>query len=229
MIQELIATITTLIAALTQLLLLQQALPEGKSVGVVEGQYKEALTTVFWVGERANSSNDHIANDASAWDEAWELHFGGYDDPECRDGYHPCDFTPKENPFYVALPYDFVDKEGKVKASAQNIPWYAASIRDDKPLLKNQWVEVTLNDRTCYGQWEDSGPGEYDDFAYVFGDSTEPKNRFGVRAGLDVSPALRDCLAMDGNETTKWRFVEGEEVPEGPWREIITTRDVYWR
>ena len=55
--------------------------------------------TLFWIGEKQSEENGWVGNEMSAWDVDWETHFGGYDDPTCRDGYLPCDFTPKENPF----------------------------------------------------------------------------------------------------------------------------------
>jgi hypothetical protein len=55
-----------------------------------------------------------------------------------------------------------------------------------------------------------------------------PKERFKVlvfggarpaspRAGLDVSPAVRDYLGLDSTDTTDWRFCEAREVRPGPW------------
>ena len=44
--------------------------------------------------------------------------------------------------------------------------------------------------------------------------------------GIDLSPALFDCLGLFGNRQVEWRFVDKEDIPQGPWREIITTRGV---
>lgn len=194
------------------------------------GEYKSTTTTLFWVGEEADASNDHIPNDVSYWDNNWQEHFGGIDDPLYRCGYHPCTFTPKENPFYFALPYgEFVQGSApQYKESAAKIPW-ASVLNNGRPLLKNRWIEVRFGTQTCYGQWQDVGPGESDDFAYVFGESATPKNTFGVRAGLDISPALWTCLGLETNATTSWRFVDERDVPEGPWKEIVTTSDITWR
>lgn len=186
---------------------------------------KSAFTTLFWAGEGADASNGYISNVPSYWDEKWGEHFGGVDDPEDRCGYRPCSFVPKENPFYVALPYGEYGSSG-LKASAKNVPWYSAG--SSAPLLKNRWVEVAYRDSVCYGQWQDVGPFEEDDFAYVFGNAA-PKNTYGVKAGLDVSPALYDCLGMTTNATTEWRFVDAADVPDGPWKETVTTSGIYWR
>ncbi len=189
-----------------------------------ESEYKIARATVFWVGERGSDENGFIHNRASAWDEAWEVHFGGLDDPEKRCGYQPCTFSPKENPFYVALPYNDLDDEGNRKSNSFRIPWYDPELPHSTSILKNRWVEVRTPEATCYAQWEDVGPFEQDDFEYVFGDAINPLNLMGERAGVDLSPALATCLKVDGLGTVKWRHVAHDSVPEGPWRATITTR-----
>jgi hypothetical protein len=192
-----------------------------------EPRLKVAITTVFWVGEGASAENNFISNSASAWDSFWKEHYGGFDDPDDRCGYKPCGFEPKENPFYVALPYNEFTPTGMKKASAVLVPWYEKS-KEQEPLLKNQWVKITHGGNVCYGQWEDVGPNEEDDFAYVFGSALLPKNRFGVWAGLDISPALRDCLDVQDVSLTLWGFVSEEMVPDGPWKDMITTSEVSW-
>lgn len=184
--------------------------------------FKQAMTTLFWTGERATGENDYIANTESFWDKHWAAHYGGVDDPERRCGFHPCGFTPRENPFYVALPYGELDDSGKLKANASAIPLHLVSQGAREPSLKNHWVEIRRGNRTCYGQWEDVGPFETDDFDYVFGSAPHPKNRAGVGAGLDVSPAVWKCLGLEANATTSWRLVSEAEVPAGPWKDIIT-------
>lgn len=182
--------------------------------------WKQATATVFWVGEPATKANGFIQNGESAWDEGWFENFGGFDDPDCRKGYYPCGFTPKENPFYIALPYDDIDHERGRKESAARIPWNNPAATGT--LLKNRWVEVRTNRKSCFGQWEDVGPFEEDDVEYVFGDARMPKNMLGERAGIDLSPAMRDCLSIDGSAQVEWRHVEEQDVSQGPWRDIIT-------
>jgi hypothetical protein len=179
------------------------------------------MTTLFWVGEPSDADNDFIPNDVSYWDSQWQVNFGGVDDPEHRNGYWPADFQPKENPFYVALPFGEFGSEtsNELRPDARAIPWYRAGL---SPLLKNHWVEVNRGDRTCYAQWEDVGPLEVDDFAFVFGTAKLPRNTFDAKAGLDVSPAVWQYLGMDNNAETAWRFVQAEDVPRGPWTEIVT-------
>lgn len=189
--------------------------------------FKQGLATVFWVGETASIDNGQIANLMSAWDHRWQEHFGGVDDPDDRCGFQPCSFEPLENPFYVALPYNDLTVDGQRKASAADVPWFD-EYQDNKSLLKNRWVEVVFADKRCYGQWQDVGPFESDDFAYVFGSATEQKNKQGVQAAIDLSPALRDCLAMTTNEVVAWRFVEDHQVPKGPWLKTVTITPVRW-
>ena len=186
--------------------------------------FKAALATVFWVGEEAGPENGHIANDVSAWDSSWQERFGGVDDPRERCGHAPCAFTPQENPFYFALPYNDLDDTGAQKENATRIPWFGKAPAGES-LVKNRWIEVRLRGERCFAQWEDVGPFESDDAAYVFGTSS-PKNTAGVGAGIDISPAVRDCLHMDGNEVVFWKFTEEEDVTEGPWREVITSTGV---
>jgi hypothetical protein len=187
--------------------------------------WKSVMTTVFWVGETAGEDNDFITNTESYWDEHWQDSFGGVDSPNCRNGYHPCEFTPRENPFYFALPYAEYDQTGILKASAKTVPWYG---KDSRPLLKNRWIVVKHGEAVCYAQWQDVGPNGEDDFKYVFGDSVTPVNTFGEKAGLDVSPALYKCLQMFDNAVTQWSFVDEADVPAGPWRSVVTTSLPSW-
>ena len=43
-------------------------------------------------------------------------------DPNHRCGYRPCGFKPKENPFYVALPYDDMEENGRRKEVNTSFP-----------------------------------------------------------------------------------------------------------
>lgn len=196
------------------------------SSSFLDPSYKKTLTTVFWVGEASTPQNDFIPNDKSAWDSSWQNRFGGIDDPENRCGYNPCAFTPKENPFYFALPYNDLDDQGNRKNSAGQIPWFEEK-NDHQSVLKNSWLTITYHDQTCYAQWQDVGPNETDDFDYVFGEAP-PSNTFGISAGLDISPAVRDCLKMTTNDNVYWKFITDSEVPPGPWQKTITTSEVSW-
>jgi hypothetical protein len=203
--------------------------------------------TVFWVGEPVgNGSSEN--NALSAYDDLWQAHYGGYDDYSFVRSfpYFPR-FTPRENPFYLDLPYDdFTDNGAPRSNRAAAVPWarllapqLAAATRNGKPFsfMKNRWVRmwrvVGGKTRVCYGQVEDAGPYVYDDARYVFSRTdARPASHLAHNAGMDVSPAIRDCLAFSGlnNDANKlsWQFVEAAAVPPGPWRRVVTTRQVFW-
>jgi hypothetical protein len=185
-------------------------------------EYKNVMTSLFWVGEGSGPENGYISNAPSYWDGQWQKSYGGVDSPNNRCGYKPCAFTPKENPFYFALPYGERDPNGGLRSNVKNIPWHG----DGKLLIKNRWIEIKYNGKTTYAQWQDVGPNHTDDFDYVFGNKPH-KNTFGVKAGLDVSPAVWDYLGMKTNSATSWRFIDESQVPAGPWKEVVTTSKGY--
>jgi hypothetical protein len=181
--------------------------------------HSDITATIFWVGEGATPDSGFIHNQSSAWVDDWQSAYGGVDDPDKRCGHFPCGFTPKENPFYFALPYNDLDETGVRKESARNIPWYSEAMESNPTsVVKNRWIKITHNDRSVYAQWEDAGPTVYDDFEYVFGDKPP-----SFRAGLDLSPATGGLLGLDGQDTVSWHFVDAKDVPDGPWKQIITT------
>jgi hypothetical protein len=182
-------------------------------------KFKKTMTTIFWIGEDANAENAFIPNYASFWDPHWLKNFGGVDSPAHRNGYMPSAFTPKQNPFYVALPYGETKENGALKESAKMIPGYGGG---KEPLTKNRWVEIRRNGKSCFAQWQDVGPYEADDFDWVFGGATKPKNTFGLKAGLDISPAVAEYLGMHDSGIAEWRFVEEKGLPDGPWKIIVT-------
>ncbi len=192
--------------------------------------HQNISTTFFWIGEQSDAENGYIPNSTSAWDEKWADHFGGVDDPNSRNGYSPAAFTPKENPFYFALPYNDFDGNGKRKGSAaQIIPWASEKTWSaNESICKNRWIKITKGNKSAYAQWEDVGPMLEDDSAYVFG-TTTPASTNNNHAGLDVSPGVRDYLGLDGMDTSDWQFVDANDVPDGPWKQIVTTSNVYWR
>lgn len=188
---------------------------------------KNITVTVFWVGEHAGRANDYITNTQSAWDGKWEKHFGGTDDPKNRNGYFPIGFTPRENPFYFALPYNDFNDDGSRKTEAYDVVYWATqkNWNDSESMLKNRWIKITKGGKTAYAQWEDVGPMGEDDAAYVFG-SASPENTENKNAGLDVSPAVSDYLNLSGIDKIDWQFVDQADVPDGPWKKIITTSQI---
>ena len=79
--------------------------------------FKVTMTTLFWVGEPSTDENDFIPNDQSYWDKDWQANYGGVDDPVQRNKHWPAGFTPKQNPFYVALPYGEFTEQGELAQS----------------------------------------------------------------------------------------------------------------
>ena len=190
--------------------------------------------TVFWIGEPQGGGSSEN-NALSAWDDLWQAHFGCFDDPFQRNGYHPQGCTPKENPFYFDLPYDDFNGDARRSDAYQVVPWAnSQNWQENESMLKNRWIKVIRGNNVCYAQWEDAGPYVYDDARYVFGVKDErPKSAEANNAGMDVSPALRDCLKFDGlnNDTNKvtWQFVESGNVPSGPWKDIVTISGTSWK
>ncbi len=195
----------------------------GSVTRMAPGRYpwrKNIVTTVFWIGESAAPPRNPVANLKSSWDPNWKANYGGYDDPDPkkRRNYIPIAFKPRQNPFYVALPYNDVTK-GKTKPEARKvIPWFKKEfVREGKSVCKGRWVAIRKGNRVAYAQWEDCGPFRTDHWQYVFGNK-RPMPNLNRGAGLDVSPAVRDYLNLRGMDVTDWRFVEVSEVPPGPWR-----------
>lgn len=203
----------------------------------------DIVSTTFWVGEIFDPNAADGSQMYSTYDARWYQAFGGCDGvvtakgcaTEARtaaNGYFPLHMSPKQNPFYLDLPYDDVNDPIGARNRANVIPWahdpsYAAILADpNQSLMKNRWVELQRNGRTCYGQVQDAGPAVYHDAAYVFGTARPASKEFNG-AGMDVSPALNGCLAfaeLDGqNDRLQWRFVDAADVPAGPWRTIVTT------
>ncbi len=183
--------------------------------------WKQDITaTVFWIGERPTKNNP-TPNHKSSWDPMWMTNFGGYDhpSPEMRTrGYRPKGFVPRQNPFYVALPYNDVDRGGTKPEARRVVPWFEDRFeRDGKTVLKGQWVVIRHGKRVCFAQWEDCGPFQTDDWQYVFG-RARPKNPSNGGAGIDLSPAVRDYLELRSGAKVDWRFASVSEVRNGPWK-----------
>lgn len=182
---------------------------------------QDIVATVFWVGE-STSERNHTSNSSSSWDTDWQSRFGGLDDPEPTrraPDFRPASFVPKQNPFYIALPYNDVVNNATTKAEAARvIPWFKQTFKEHgKSVCRDRWVAVRLGDRICYAQWSDCGPFVTDDANYVF-NGARPVNTNNGGAGVDVSPAVRDYLRFATSAKCDWRFVELYEVPDGPWK-----------
>ena len=175
-------------------------------------------TTMFYIGE-GGSSISSTDNKASSFDAEWVSSNHGTDSPYDRNGYASGSHASTVNPFYIALPFNdlvYPDKAREWLPSGWHRP-----AKDGKPVsaCKDRWVEIKAEDgsgHVCYAQWEDVGPLRYDHAEYVFG--PERPDTY-TKAGLDVSPAVAQYLGLDGQKhaTTRWRFVDDEDVPPGAW------------
>lgn len=202
------------------------------------------VATTFWVGEIFDARAADGSQRISTYDDNWYANYGGCDGVvvarTCRtekrlasNGWFPRHMTPKQNPFYLDLPYDDLNDRAGFRYRGRHIPWakdaaYRPYIKDRRvSLMKDRWVRIWRGSRVCYGQIQDAGPGQYHNARYVFGTkNARPRNKRYNRAGMDVSPALNGCLGFrslngDGDKVN-WRFVEASAVPPGPWTTIVT-------
>jgi hypothetical protein len=154
------------------------------------------VTSVFWVGEPPRSQIHDPGNRASSFDPDWSM-------------------TSKyQSPFYCALPYtDLIPGPHTKPEAAWLIPWFRqAFVRDGQSVCNGRWVAIRHARRVAYSQWRDTGPRICDDRQYVFGNARPKADR-----GLDVSPAVRDYLALNNLDVCDWAFVPASQVPQGPW------------
>lgn len=210
--------------------------------------HRDIVAATFWVGEIFDPKAIDGSQEISAYDADWMANYGGCDgvvedgvcQTEPRDAsndFFPRQMTPLQNPFYLDLPFDDINNRRAFAMRGDVVPWaddpgYRGRAKDRSfSFMKNRWVELRRDGRTCYGQIQDAGPGVYDDAAYVFGDDdARPASTKFKNAGLDVSPALNGCLGFSElnslSDRVDWRFVDDLAVPEGPWTRIVTTSGV---
>ncbi len=220
------------------------ARPEAGAAATSYPWHTGIVATTFWVGEIFDPDAEDGSQMISTYDDHWFESYGGCDgrvvDGECRterrfrrDGWFPRQMTPKQNPFYLDLPYDDLNDPVGFVRRGEVIPWagrprYAGLVDDPQvSLMKNRWVRLTSRGRTCYGQIQDAGPGKYHDARYVFGHGdARPASKRYNNAGMDVSPALNGCLgfrSLNGDrDRVDWQFVDARDVPRGPWRRLVT-------
>ncbi|QGG41223.1 hypothetical protein [Aeromicrobium yanjiei] len=206
--------------------------------------HTDIVATTFWVGEIFDPSAEDGSQMFSTYDDHWFESYGGCDGVvtargceterrTARNGYFPTKMKPRENPFYLDLPYDDLNDRAGFAQRRKVVPWADKSpwrriVRDpDRSIMKNRWVKISRRGHHCYGQIQDAGPGKYHDKKYVFGTKdARPANKRYNRAGMDVSPALNGCLhfsELNGDsDRVDWRFVDYAQVPPGPWKRIIT-------
>ena len=89
--------------------------------------------------------------------------------------------------------------------------------REGQSVCRDRWLAIrSRTGRVAYAQWSDCGPFRTDHWEYVFGNE-RPRPNLNKGAGLDISPAVRDYLGLDGTDVTDWKFVDFRDVPTGPW------------
>ncbi len=201
----------------------QVLIPTNTRVLSVSGKYPwktHIVTTIFWVGEPAGGNNP-VHNVSSSWDLNWQTSYGGFDSPTARNGFAPAGFTPRQNPFYIALPYNDVTRGSTKPESKLVIPWFRDAFTEEgKSVCRDRWIAIrNRSGKICYGQWSDCGPFRTDHWQYVFGNEL-PKPNLNQSAGLDISPAVRDYLGLANTDVTDWKFVDFADVPNGPWAQF---------
>src|SRR6476661_712809 len=107
------------------------------------------VTTVFWIGEKPTENNP-VPNRSSSWDGDWTKSYGGYDDPNPahRSNYLPAKFTPRQNPFYCALPYNDKSRNGHRPEAARVVPWFREAYQGPGvSTCKGRWIAIRKGNR----------------------------------------------------------------------------------
>eukprot|EP01132_Coremiostelium_polycephalum_P011098 gene11098-13574_t len=209
-------------------------LPKSPSIKNLVNFFEEKSTLAPPQIQRQKSFRS--SNQQNIWDKNWSDKIGVVPLIDCPS--LESILIPKENIFYCALPYNDLDRFGR-KETSKLIPWSSDSDPDDLSILKNRWIRVAHNDTNVFCQFEDVGPLIDDDFNYVFGPSHSlPECEAG---GLAISPEVAEFLGIldqlkesqerrssdiDGDFEDircSWQFYEESDVPDGPWKNLITT------
>lgn len=206
--------------------------PGGVWIDEMRFVHEKVPTSVFWVGqETVHLNGKSLSYAMSAWDKAWIESYGGIDAPENRvaPDYFPAQFEPKENPYYVAIPYNDFDDEGLRKEKAfQYVPWAGEKKWADKEsMVKNHWVKIEKGDRVAFAQWQDAGPNGENEVVAVFGPLPE-KNKGFKQPAIALSPDVASYLGLKPVDQVEWEFVPTKEVGDGPWKKIVTTSNGNW-
>ncbi|HSP45566.1 MAG TPA: hypothetical protein VLO30_06205, partial [Chthoniobacterales bacterium] len=113
---------------------------------------KEIVTTVFWIGEKP-SANNPVPNRSSSWDANWTKNYGGLDDPEKshRHDFIPAKFTPRQNPFYCALPYNDKASTGHRAEAPRVVPWFKEAYQGPGvSTCKGRWIAIRKGNKVAY-------------------------------------------------------------------------------
>ena len=136
--------------------------------------HTDIVATTFWVGEVFDANASDGSQVISTYDSKWWDHYGGCDgvvvDGECRtearsadNGYFPRQMTPRQNPFYLDLPFDDINNPTAFAQRGSVVPWAHEPGLSGRAgdwsvsFMKNRWVKIKRGDRICYGQIQDAG------------------------------------------------------------------------
>ncbi len=109
------------------------------------------ITTVFWIGEQPGGNN-LVPNRTSARDKRWTENYGGFDDPNPahRSNYIPVKFTPRQNPFYCALPYNDKARTGHRPEAPRVVPWFEEAYQGPAvSTCKDRWIADPQRQSNC--------------------------------------------------------------------------------
>ena len=200
--------------------------PVQPGAGILYPWRQNITASVFWIGPRPDEG-DTVSNKEVERSEAWAARFGGVDNPDAAariadhdtGEFRPKDFIPRLNPFYIALPYTDIASPGNHKPEASKVvPWFASvNPKAGMSVLNGRWVQIYNGKRSCYAQWEATGPRGGDDWEYVF-HGKPPKSAVEKGAAIGIAPSVRDYLGLQSGQKCHWRFVEAAQVPYGPWK-----------
>src|SRR6266487_1377745 len=79
------------------------------------------------------------------WKKNWSRSYGGFDDPNPahRSNYIPVKFTPRQNPFYCALPYNDKSVNGHRLEAPRVVPWFKEAYQGPGvSTCKDRWVAI---------------------------------------------------------------------------------------
>lgn len=188
-------------------------------------------TTYVSAGAPAGAGDLGQTNTEARWYNDWTKHQCGVDLKGTRTIVLPgCD-----NLYYFALPCSDVGMDGNWdRAVIAKSPWKQST--PESSAFKNHWIAVTYGSKTVYAQWEDTGPYYQSDCDYVFGQKRPaqegPEAINAEFSALDISPrAFADLTGGNldiGEIQTSWVFVPDDQVPDGPWRQNVTTSGPDW-
>jgi hypothetical protein len=121
------------IVSAASLVSLAAAAPMGRSYPI----HTSIVSTTFWVGEIFDPNASDGSQMISTYDSDWYAHYGGCDGvnsgtgvKRCQtekrtaaNGFFPLHIAPKENPFYLDLPFDDLNNRTAFRERATVIPW----------------------------------------------------------------------------------------------------------